>query len=444
MSKINESTDKINHEHLDSGSHFQILHGRHDSRVCLATKNDQGWKQKTYEHGDVLAIIHDLSQDFESDIYISQAGFNKKRCVQDVSVLPAIFVDLDTYKVNLIPYLSDEKPEKVLEIVSDKYPWLPTPTLLAFSGQGLYFIWILEQPLTRDRLQDWQLIEELLIEKMQCVGADIRAKDAARVLRVCDSINTKSGETVTYKQIAEPISFDVLKEKVLENCQRKEVKVKEAPKQKSNKPALVYTNEKKIKRSTVIRRTKPNQGKLAFLDEGIFISAVRMRDLRKLASMRAPLTDYRKRFLFCFAIAACWFCPNQEAIHRELTIFSQDFFKDPENYGIQNVKNLLEKIGQERYMIKTQTIINMLDVTINEQEKLEKLVITYKVIKSRIYKKRREAGVRPQAEYLAQQSAEYEQRKQRAKSMREQGYKLKKIAQELGITIRSVQRYLSH
>ena len=442
MSNIKDLPNKFNAEYLDSETHFELLHGKHKKMVCLATKNDQGWKQKTYQHEDVLAIVNDLSQDFDSDIYISQAGFNKKRCVQDVAVLPAVFVDLDTYKVNLIPYLSDEKPEKVLEIILDKFPWLPIPTVLAFSGRGIYLIWILEKPLTRGRLQNWQVVEEFLIETLRCVGADVKARDAARVLRLCDSFNSKSGEQVAYKQIAEPISFDVLQQKVLKNCQKKKVKIKEATKQ-VNKPALIYTNEKTIKRSTVIRRTRPNQGRLAFLDEGILISAVRMRDLRKLASIRAPLTDYRKRFMFCFAIAACWFCPSKETIHRELAFFAYEYFENPENYGIQNVKNVLEKIGEERYMIKTQTIIDMLDVTIDEQTQLEKLVTSYRVIKERIYKKRREAGVLPKSEDTARRKALSGERKRMAKSMREKGYELKEIAQELGITVRSVQRYLS-
>ena len=441
MKKIQDATSKDNAEKLNSESHFELLHGGHKAMIGLSTKKKtkRSWKDRVYHHDDALENVRSLVPDADRNIYISQSGFNRKegRSVQNVAVLPVIFVDIDNYKV---PELADKTPEEVLEIILEDSPWMPRPTLLASSGRGVYLIWILEEPLGQEDLPNWQAVEKLLVGKLKSHGADQQVTDAARVLRICDSTNLESGKTVTYTKVGKKIPFAEIQKAVLESLSKKE-KAEEKP----PRPKLVSTNPD-IKTKPVISKQIAISGDVITLYNEYSLAYARMQDLRRVAKMRTPLTDYRKRFLFCFAVAVAWYCPTQEDMERELLYFIQNFFDEPDKYDVQNVQNVIEKVGAKRYRIRNKTIMNILDITQYEQYTLKTLISPHHVYQRQL-KKRREEGVRPQAEYLAQQSAERkaksEDRKRRAKAMREQGFKRREIAKELGITIRSVARLLS-
>ena len=418
-------------EDLDSEGHFELLHGGHRQMVCLSTaKTRKDWREVTYQHDEVQEIVRSLAQDEERNFYLSQAGFRGERSVQTVAALPAIFIDLDSYRH---PALANEKPERVLAIVLEDFAWMPMPTLLAFSGRGIYLVWVLEEPLGRDRLQDWQQVEGLLVKKLESHGADQRAKDAARVLRVAGSTNLKSGKKVSYRRVGEKIPFERLQEVVLANCQPKKEEAQ-------GKPVLVSTNPD-IKTKSVISKQIAISGDIITLYNWLSLANARMMDLRRVAKMRAPLTDYRKRFLFCFAVAVAWYCPTLEAMERELLYFIQNFFDKPERYSVEDVRNVIQRAGDARYRLRNSTIIAMLNITKYEQYTLKTLISPHHVYQ-RKEQKRREAGVMPREEYLEQHSAKAESRKRRALELRQQGLKQKEIAQEMGVSIRQVQRYL--
>ena len=446
-------------EKLDCLTHFKILHGEHTHMICLGTKDKQGkWQQRFYPHNNVPAIIADLAGLQDRNIYISQAGFaeeginrerDKGRTRDNVAVLPAVFADLDNYRIDLFPHLTGMTTEDILADALQSYRWLPTPTLLARSGRGTYFIWVLEKPLTRDRLQAWQDIQEKLVEVLRTHGADMKAKDAARVLRLADTIHQETGNVVEYFRIAGKIPFDSLQKTVLEgyqsvmqrrNSKQEEPEQPEQQPQQPPKPDLVYTNRKPIKPSVIRKQFAIEDGTIKVFNLHTLAYA-RMLDLRTIARMRAPLTDYRKRFLYLFAVEARQFYPDQKTREKEVLQFIYSFFDNPENYAVKDVLNIISDKQKKRYFHSNRSIISMLDINPFEQYTLKTLVsgpISYQ----RQLRKRREAGVKPKAEYLKQQNAEYTKRKQKALELRKQGLKIKEISQVLKVDIRTVKRYL--
>lgn len=127
------------------------------------------------------------------DVYISQASFwTPTRAVATTQSLRCAFVDLDTYNVGIEP--DEQAIQAVIRIAVEA--GLPAPSHITSSGRGLYAKWVFSSPIGSHDLQAWQALQEVLISLYRPMGADSKARDAARVLRLPESINSKSGRHV--------------------------------------------------------------------------------------------------------------------------------------------------------------------------------------------------------------------------------------------------------
>jgi len=132
------------------------------------------------------------------DCYISQNSFlrpktqdkpNGGRLTTNLKHLNALYVDIDCYKKGYTQ-------EEVLFILENDYfgHVIPEPTFVVNSGRGLYLLWRINED--RNALPRWKKVEDYLIEQCAELGADPQARDAARILRVPFSVNSKCGEQV--------------------------------------------------------------------------------------------------------------------------------------------------------------------------------------------------------------------------------------------------------
>jgi hypothetical protein len=86
---------------------------------------------------------------------------------------------------------------------------LPKASIMAMSGRGLYLIWLLRddkepkmpQRAWPEKLADYHAINQKLNVLLRELASDQKAMDAARVIRVPGSINTKSQKSVHYDTI---------------------------------------------------------------------------------------------------------------------------------------------------------------------------------------------------------------------------------------------------
>jgi hypothetical protein len=114
---------------------------------------------------------------------------SKLRTVDNLKRLNALYIDLDCYKVGLT------KEQVLYRLETDYFGRvIPCPTFVIDSGRGLYLIWKISED--RNALPKWRRVQEYFAEQLRDLGADEQALDAARVLRVPYSINTKSGSMV--------------------------------------------------------------------------------------------------------------------------------------------------------------------------------------------------------------------------------------------------------
>jgi hypothetical protein len=146
--------------------------------------------QRSYRLPDMPEVIRLLPKD--RDTWISQAEFTKpNRRIVNLARLGLLFVDIDCYNVGVTP----EWAYQAIRYLCEENH-IPYPSIAIHSGRGLQLKWLLEKPLPRHALPRWNATQAMLVDLFAEIGADANAKDASRVLRLVDTINTKSGATV--------------------------------------------------------------------------------------------------------------------------------------------------------------------------------------------------------------------------------------------------------
>lgn len=127
------------------------------------------------------------------DTYLSQCFFRRpNRQAANLFLADHCWVDLDTYR----SALADQQPEsaswQLLEYCDNNM--IPLPTSVFSSGRGLYAKWSFSQPVPAAALPRLKLLNKFLADKLADWGADKKAVDCSRVLRLPGSINSKNGQ----------------------------------------------------------------------------------------------------------------------------------------------------------------------------------------------------------------------------------------------------------
>ena len=173
----------------DSSGHTgEALRAQLDTLPRLSPK-----VQRAYRLGDLPKVIEALDPD--RDTWISQAEFIKpNRRIVHLLRLNLCFVDLDTYKTHWQGIAPESVAGRVLGYCLDE--GIPEPSLILYSGRGLQVKWLLERPLPRAALPRWNALQTHLVALLALFGADPGARDASRLLRLVDTVNSRSGERV--------------------------------------------------------------------------------------------------------------------------------------------------------------------------------------------------------------------------------------------------------
>src|SRR5512135_1108377 len=149
--------------------------------------------QRSYPLRVMPQIVENL--DPYRDTWISQAEFiHPSRRVVYLLRLNLCFVDLDTYKTPWKSYSPEAMANLIRGFCQDED--ILDPSLILFSGRGLQVKWFFERPLPRAALPRWNAVQRQLVERLKRFGADPSARDASRLLRLVDTVNTRSGERV--------------------------------------------------------------------------------------------------------------------------------------------------------------------------------------------------------------------------------------------------------
>jgi hypothetical protein len=172
--------------------------------VCRRER-DGSWREKHMAMSTLEQTAMSLRS--QHDCYISQASFaTKLRRSSNTRALSSSFLDLDTYNVGGMG--KDEAVEKILQRAEQS--GLPAPSYIASSGRGYYAKWLYSNSITDSLLPQWKLMQKRINSAFIDMGSDAKVCDPARVLRLQETINSKSGTAVKLLQQSEHYNFQEL------------------------------------------------------------------------------------------------------------------------------------------------------------------------------------------------------------------------------------------
>ncbi|MEC4024991.1 MULTISPECIES: replication protein [Pseudomonas putida group] len=425
----------------------------HDSNrsgfFSLLVDSRGGKRQSSHRLADMPKVLDLL--DKKVDTWISQAEFIRpNRRVVNLLRLGLLFADLDTYRV---PALASRKPDElaasVLFFCSDT--GLPAPSILIYSGRGIQAKWLLEGTIPRQALPRWNACQRYLVDRLAHVGADSMAKDASRVLRTVETVNSKSGEVCRVVHVqtgtdGQPIryNFEYLAETLL--------------------PAARWTIEQQRQEQVETRtKKKPfllvpgNKANNLRGFSGRQLAWDRLEDLRKLAELRGGVGEgsrmqhlfWRLNFLLLSGAT------NSKQMYHEAAALAREL--DPQwNSRSKELMTLFSKArafeSGERvsfagkdypplYTPKNDTLINLFGISTDEQRQLKTIIcseITLERDRARQEARRRAAGAVSREAFLKAA----EGRRAQAQALRTRGLSVRDIAAQMGVSKSAVGRYL--
>lgn len=392
-----------------------ILHREEDAFVTVATKTQQGvWTERNYK---VKEWFNHVTTDVDKSCYSSVNTFYKRsRSNQNARHLNALFVDLDVYNENI----SKLDAINGIDFLVEKEILLE-PTFIVDSGRGLYAIWKIES--VPGRFQNAQKlyshVQEYLIENMKDLGADPKAKDIARVLRVPGSFNAKSDSVVEILEYSEKTYTLRLFQELMNDVNAVDWSIE--TKKLAEKP----------------KRQKRNPGRIKRLFNFYTLAISRSRDLEMICVLRDyDIKGSRNTLLHIYAYQMMLIHKdlnvakdvtkslNEKLVeplsNQEITVLCRSVYKAYQNHLKDKVKG---------YNYKNETIIERLRITAAEQKNMKTLIETREK-----YNRNNERRTPRNADNLTPRQAQKKELIRQVQSLVAQGLKQIQIAKKLGVT----------
>ncbi len=130
------------------------------------------------------------------DTYASQGIFTApNRRALNIGWMTHAYLDLDIYRV---PDLAGRSPDQIAWLILQycRENGLHRPSLIEFSGRGIYLKWLWKAPIPKPAASKAVAVNRALVQRFASFGADPKCVDVSRILRVIGTVNSKSGEIV--------------------------------------------------------------------------------------------------------------------------------------------------------------------------------------------------------------------------------------------------------
>lgn len=388
-------------------NYINTLHKDSEGYITVAKMGNR-WQQYYFEG------INDLSINLKGkDVYISQNTFNNKsRRLIHLKELKALYIDIDCYKMNL----SKEAVKYFME--NDLYGQIPVPNMLIDSGRGLYYIIFLENTMAEE-LPKWQLVEKYLYEKLKDLGADNKALDATRVLRVTGTVNSKNNSIV---KVIDTYDYQYTLDEIIENY-------------------IPEVNEdRKEKQKPKGVRKKGRKKKFVSLFNLYNLYYTRFMDIKKLVEIRNyEMTGYREvtLFLLRYFMNVYHNCDDDLVMEEVLEInnsFTEPLEKDE---VFKATLSGATRATENVYKYSNDKLIKLLDITPLEQKEMATIISKsekyYRNNKNRRNNRRNENGLtKRESDKLKNESEILELKRKK--------YTLKQISEKLNLSIDYVKK----
>ncbi|PJE78019.1 hypothetical protein CI610_03045 [invertebrate metagenome] len=338
-----------------------------------------------------------------------------------------------------------------MDQVADSLIWycqneanIPVPSLIVSSGQGLQAKWLIEGTIPRQALPRWNACQRRIVDALDYFGADPMAKDASRVLRLVNTVNSKNGAVcyvahVEQNKQGDPVRYDFewLCEQLLPVA-RWDIEDQKA-KRKAARLQMVSSSR---------------SGRVGL--QGNKLAWDRLEDLRKLVQLRGGVPEgermlnlfWRLNFLLLSGAT------NARQMYHEAAALAKEINPDW-NYRTAELSTLYHKAkaynaGEKiefngkkypaLYTPRNDTLINAFRITDDEQVQLQTIVSkdeSRRRDKERKLEQRRASGMQSRAEY----KLTAKKRRLHAVQLKSQGFKYEYIAERLKISVDTVKSY---
>ena len=387
-------------------NYINTLHKDSEGYITVAKMGNR-WQQYYFEG------INDLSINLKGkDVYISQNTFNNKsRRLIHLKELKALYIDIDCYKMNL----SKEAVKYFME--NDLYGQIPVPNMLIDSGRGLYYIIFLENTIAEE-LPKWQLVEKYLYEKLKDLGADNKALDATRVLRVTGTVNSKNNSIV---KVIDTYDYQYTLDEIIENYI----------------PEIIEDRKEKQKPKGV--RKKGRKKKFVSLFTLYKLYYTRFKDIKKLVEIRNyEMTGYREVTLFLLRYFMNVYHGDDDLVMEEILEINNSFTEPLEKDEVfKATLSGATRATENVYKYSNDKLIKLLDITPLEQKQMATIISKtekyYRNNKNRRNNRRNEEG-------LTNKEAERIKNEKDILELKRKKYTLKQISKELNLSISYVKK----
>lgn len=432
---------------LHEASYYHSATGQGFFSLLIQDPDNGSKKQQSYRLSQLAQIIPLL--DKNRDTWISQAEFwQPNRRVVNLARIGLLFADLDTYHCAAMIGRTPEQQAAALNFYCDD-EGIPRPSLIIYSGRGLQAKWLLQTALPRAAMPRWKAVQTALNQRLSNFGSDRNAMDASRVLRLVNTVNTKSGEIARLVDVNgshDPIvyDFDFLADELLPLTRMQLQEQREQRKvAKAARLRLAYNGKSEKDRFSHFKSL--NARSLAWH---------RLDDLRTLGELRGGWSEgSRDKALFWqmnfLALAGAVHEGNLAKEARELArqIFGErvDDEYDPSSVGTLIEKARLYGEGADiefqgkrypaLYTPRNSTLIDIFEITTDEQRQLRTILDKREAQRrdtANQEARRRAQGVKPKEEDSAQRRANAATLKAKIRELDTRGMLVSQIAEQLG------------
>ena len=379
----------------------------------------------TMKRLEAISPIEINSEEYKNkkDIYYTPNTFNSpiRREREYLWQLHRFYIDID-HKTGTEPIDQFEVVGAVEQLVEEKK--IPQPTEYINSGRGIHIYWDINN--CHIMLLDlWEKIENYLFNtikelerSIKNISVDSRVKDPTRLLRLPNTINSKSNSKC----------YSMLKNEgnIYNIFDLKKAYIKVNKQYKKNKSKITYLPTKNL----------------------YTLNMSRIEDFKHIVSLRnGDIKGYRNTLIMLYSYH---YRLVNEVTVEELIKVTKEFnksFKEPYKAkelisvcrSVNRTVKHFQEYNNKGYKFTNKYIINALDLEEQEQGQLLTIIST-RVKYDRKNKKRNEA--RRNDEGLTPKQAELKELNSKVVELKEQGLSLRKIAEELNITLGKVQRVL--